>query len=282
MTINTTSWESYSFIKKSAIALTIGAATGVLGYYSATYIATACASNQNGLGDYLCLRSGKFFNPITLHTLMNPVIKLSHSIKRIALPLTFFIPQISLKSDQCTELGTTLVKWINNKYTHEIAKEITLRVYEPCCTRTSSVRESLAMSFAEEFIFRFIFQGVCFAGLQKLPTLLKLRGRVRPTNVSTRSSFQKIVSHPSTRALTISLIFAFAHFRSDVVGDQVLPNFTSSLIYSSLFEKYGLLYGTFAATSAHFVSNLFAYNAWKAQCMETVSEGLSILKLLKS
>lgn len=278
---NTSSWDNCSFVKKSAIVLAAGAAAGAFSYYASTYIAQKCITTESELGNYLCLRSSTFFEPENLRKWVNPMIHLANGITRVIQPLTLIIPTISLKPSNCVQLGNSLFKLIKDNTLgngEAIAKIIGERVYEPCCTRSSTVNQALARSLGEEILFRFVLQGLVFIGLQKLPTLFKRRGRAQRPQNSSLNSVMKIVCHPYSRNFIISMIFAFSHYRSKVIDDQVLPNFISSFIHGAVFEKYGLFYGTIASTTSHFVNNLFSYRVFKNWCENEIAENLLVLK----
>lgn len=286
----TSSWNSYSLIKKSAIVLTAGAVTGCVGYFAATYIAKICADNESELGKYFCMKSRNFFDPYNLARYTNPIVGINLRIAGMVEPFTSpliwlysFIGPVSFKSTNCDPLKVAMINVIN-KYKNSIISEDVIKaahdvksdIYDPCCN-IDNAGQALASSFAEELVFRSIIQGILLPGLIKIgSSLTKLQGRVHRINNNRSGYINKVgevVSHRYSRILVTSLIFAFCHIHPNLHDDAVAQHFVSSLIYSVVFEKYGI----FGSTASHFVSNLFGYNFQKNQCIHLINGKLNVL-----
>lgn len=233
------SWNYPASIIKNAV---IGIGAGFVDHYtSLNYVAPFCKSNTDELGQYLCLQSAKFFDPQNLSQFQSPVIKALGSIREI---VERFIPQvIELHARNCNSLyatyGSNLIK----------LEMRTLYALSECCETTLS-NKIIAAAFAEELIFRFGIQKVALLSIASLC----------PKRVG------KVLSHPASRILITSLLFAFAHG-----NDSVLPQFVGGLTHGIVYEQYGLL----ASSISHSTANLVSKRENRPNC-EILIENLNL------
>ncbi len=245
----TSLWNTYpaTLIKQVAI----GAAAGCIHFFSAIHIIIpTCESSTSELSQYICLRSAKFFEIKNLKLFINPIFDLKDSIAKIVKPI---IPDVvRLYAENC-ELPDDILR-LNipfSKLNNIINKQNSFNI--ACCNQYKQSSNLIASAFAEELIFRF--------GIQKI-ALLSL-AKFLPERIG------KFLSHPVSRIIIASSIFAFAH-----KNDFLLQQFLGGLIDGFLFEKYGLL----ASTISHASNNLAAALGRRNDCEYDIKEWHSQIK----
>jgi len=124
-------------------------------------------------------------------------------------------------------------------------KDRILSVVQPLLPFNPLIKNAVGNSIAEELLFRVLIQQVFFLALDKLASI----SNSKKNKVQSRLERSvQVLSHPATRILISSSIFAFAHFG---LGDLFyISQFLSGIIYGIVFEKYGF----FAATTSHSIT----------------------------
>lgn len=239
-------WNSYpaTLAKQGAIA----AAAGYLYFFSSSKLelASICKSSTSELSNYLCLRSTTFFDQQNLVAFFfKPLSAPTLWIEGIVKP---YIPDFHFTTKNCHVIYELLEIMdrhlgLNQLLDYPLIKAHINRRIEKICRADSDIISSV---FSEELIFRFGIQKVALLSLAKF----------FPDRIG------KFFTHPATRILITSFIFAFSHLREELDG-FVIPQFIGGLIYGVIFEKYGLL----ASTVSHYTSTLSLYhsetNRWK-------------------
>ncbi len=240
--------NSYNILKHSAI----GIVAGHIIFELNSNVVSVCYSSTSELGNYLCLKSAKFFDPSNLALIFNPIHNLYRSI---SIATNFFPDFLQLKASSCSFFSlllensynlNNLIKSEESSQIYSVGAQRYLEIYNECCLVNSS--ERIALIFAEELIFRLVIQKIVLLSIAKL-----LPNRIK-----------SVLSHSTYRIFVTSLIFAFCHTHRQMV----LPQFLVGLIDGVLFEKYGLL----TAIIAHSAHNIWAYQYNRNRCDRVITE----------
>lgn len=209
--IQSPSFWSYpgALIKQTAIGGISALVNNVIKF---AMLRPACLSLPQQYSNYLCLRAHALIDVNKYQNVLIPIVQLKDRILSIVQPLIPFNPLI---------------------------------------------KNAVGNAIAEELLFRVLFQQVFFVALAKLPSIAnlfskrgkKLQNRVQQNKLpSPVERSVQILSHPMTRILVSSSIFAFCHFG---LGDSFyISQFLSGVIYGIVYEKYGF----FAATTSHSIT----------------------------
>jgi hypothetical protein len=181
----------------------------------------------------------------------------------------YLFPAFPIHASKCPEFLSLYEEIKKGKSPHraEALRIITqTNAIRSCCMTTT--REELASAFAEELIFRVGVQTLVPFALNKAASLLpakktaKMRHKAQP-KPGYLDKIRTVLTHPATRILVTSAIFALAHERPHNPQENiVITQFTSSILYGAVYQGGGF----FASTLAHSVQNLANVYFGLAKC----------------